>query len=387
MGDIIWKKFNGACVTIISQFIRRDGSPLFTSGSGFFVTKNGHICTAAHNIMSLDKSLKREAGDCNIYVFADNIRAGLSSFNGKPAYRSIKLELVGIAGAADVAILKPVVSESDEKIRNQQFLEFADSDKIIPGTEIYAIGDPGNMDADSIIVGTIRDNAWAYNELPYESIVTDSAIRGGNSGCALLSKEGEIVGMVQFIVGNETFAGGINSNTLEFIVKKIIKGPCSSYIDEKGNFKSQYLGLSVGPYEITEQIILEDPSPELQGQFVLETKFEELPVGSILLKANGTLLHTNKIDRVILEDILWKSGIGDKITLEYKGISTNWKKKKITLTVVKMPCNLDLPFSFLSENSIVAPAYIDIYGSSIYYLVRDLTAVPPTLLQTRNNPP
>lgn len=359
----IWEKYRGTSVSILAEFPKRDGTILQITSDGFFVNEKGYICTTFHSLISTDKTLIFP--DCAEYVVAQSIKASITNYNGKPVYRSIVLEIVGRCGSADIAVLRPIVTKDQEPFTNQPFLKFGDHSTLLPGTEVFNIGDPGGLDLDSFVNGIVRDNSWSYKELPYESLLTTISIRGGNSGGAIIDANGKVFGMIQFFVQNNSFSAGIVSETLEFIVSKIIKGKSSRFIDKCGNFISQYAGIIVGPYNMFAQSLLQDPDPNLQGQIVAESTISKLPIGTVLVKANGNILHDDSITRTTFEDILWKSRIGDTIKIHYKGKSTNWELNKIKLIVEQLPCHLDIPFAFLSSNTLVTPtAWYNFFGNS-----------------------
>ncbi len=106
----------------------------------------------------------------------------------------IDAEIVGTNKDYDVAVIKFKTSY------NIKPLEFANSDKIFPGQEVYAIGSPYGSDfqgsiTKGIISAPIRQMFNKETQKMNKYIQTDAAINPGNSGGPLLNQNGEVVGM------------------------------------------------------------------------------------------------------------------------------------------------------------------------------------------------
>ena len=69
-----------------------------------------------------------------------------------------------------------------------------DSDRVSPGDEVYAVGNPLGQNPDSISRGIVSHTARFQNGgIPY--LQTDANINHGNSGGALFSRKAEVIGM------------------------------------------------------------------------------------------------------------------------------------------------------------------------------------------------
>ncbi len=106
----------------------------------------------------------------------------------------VDAEIVGTNSDYDVAVIKFKTSA------NIKPLEFADSDKVFPGQEVYAIGSPYGSDfqgsiTKGIISAPIRQMFNKETQNMNKYIQTDAAINPGNSGGPLLNQSGEVVGM------------------------------------------------------------------------------------------------------------------------------------------------------------------------------------------------
>lgn len=198
------------------------------SGSGVIIRQDGYIVTNNHVV-----------GD------ASKIEVTL---NNNQTYTA---SLVGTDPATDVAIIK-IDAESLPTI------PFADSDKLRLGEWVLAIGSPYELRS-TITAGIVSAKGRSMpnygKELKIESFIqTDAAVNPGNSGGALVNKQGQLVGVNTAIISQTgSYAGysfAIPSNIVRKIaddlitfgsVKRAVLGVTVSEIDAK---KAQELKLS-----------------------------------------------------------------------------------------------------------------------------------------------
>jgi serine protease Do len=90
-------------------------------------------------------------------------------------------------------------------------LPLADANKIIAGTEVYAIATPGLLSlSPSVTKGIIGGVGRLKEPLGKEFIQTDVQINPGNSGGPLINSKGEILGIVSLkIVSQEKCLEGL----------------------------------------------------------------------------------------------------------------------------------------------------------------------------------
>jgi serine protease Do len=141
-------------------------------GSGFFVTADGLIVTAAHVILD-----------------APDIVVKLSD------RRVLRAELVGADRDTDIALIRvPLVLPSAP--------DFAASSSVWPGDWVLAIGEPYGLDR-SVVAGIVGGRSRHFAEdgaLLF--IQSDLSLNPGNSGGPLLDLQGRIVGMnLRTVVG------------------------------------------------------------------------------------------------------------------------------------------------------------------------------------------
>ncbi|HEX5172069.1 MAG TPA: trypsin-like peptidase domain-containing protein [Cyclobacteriaceae bacterium] len=146
-------------------------SPAHSSGSGVVVTDDGYIVTNNHVIED-----------------ATNIEVIMS--NNERYYAKV----IGTDVSTDLALLKI-------KARNLPFVKYGNSDRVLPGEWVLAIGNPfdlnstvtaGIVSAKARNIGILRDKT----QLNIESFIqTDAAVNPGNSGGALVNLNGELIGI------------------------------------------------------------------------------------------------------------------------------------------------------------------------------------------------
>jgi serine protease Do len=168
------------------------------SGSGVILSDDGYIVTNYHVI--------EEANSIEV-VMNNNQR-----FFAK---------VVGQDPSTDLALLKV-------KAKNLPFVKYGDSDRIIPGEWVLAIGNPFNLNS-TVTAGIVSAKARNIgilddkNDLQVESFIqTDAAVNPGNSGGALVNLRGELIGINSAIA---TATGGYSGYSFAIpvsLVKKIV---------------------------------------------------------------------------------------------------------------------------------------------------------------------
>ena len=167
-----------------------------STGSGVLV-EGGHIVTNAHVIWPYQSAR---------LVFPDG-----SEFQDVP--------LVGWDLMADIAVLGPV----DVRI---QPLALADGEDLPAGSEIYLIGYPGETEAfpqPAIVQGLLsRVREWDTIGITY--LQTDAPLIGGQSGGALVSEAGDVIGITGF--GFTEGAFGVVASSVDVLprLRQLISG-------------------------------------------------------------------------------------------------------------------------------------------------------------------
>ena len=180
----IYTKVRPSVVGIVTY---EESNPLqaASSGSGIILSSDGYIITNAHVV----------SGAYGIVVVLDN-------------EEEYEAEVIGIDERTDLAVIK-IAAE------NLTAAEFGNSDELVVGERIVAIGNPTGLNlAGSTtqgIVSGLNRNITLTNDngstLSMEVIQVDAAINPGNSGGALINKYGQVVGINSSKLASTTIEG------------------------------------------------------------------------------------------------------------------------------------------------------------------------------------
>lgn len=190
------------------------GGPRQGTGSGVIYTDDGYIITNNHVIEFAD--------DIEVTLFDD---------------RKFKASLVGTYPDADLAVLRI-------EAQNLPTMRIADSDKAKVGEWVLAIGNPFDLTS-TVTAGIIsakgRDIDIIKSNAAIESFIqTDAAVNPGNSGGALVTAEGDLLGINTAISTRtgvfEGYSFAIPSKLMISIVDDII-----TY----GDYQRGFLGIEI----------------------------------------------------------------------------------------------------------------------------------------------
>lgn len=211
--------------------------------------------------------------------------------------------------ALDLAILKI-------NANNLAPIQLGDSDSVIVGEEVIAIGNPLGKEfqrsaTKGIVSGInrtlkVEDN---ISSIVMENLIqTDASINTGNSGGPLINSDGKIIGINTVKISS---AEGIGFAVPINVIKPII-----SKLNDLDKFEEAYLGLYAYDNEIISYV--NSDVKNLDGIYVASVikngpadKFN-IKVGDIITKVDN-LEITKMID---LREYLYSKNPGDTITLE-----------------------------------------------------------------------
>ncbi|MCL4107831.1 UNVERIFIED_CONTAM: hypothetical protein GTU68_027216 [Idotea baltica] len=184
-----------------------------STGSGVIISDDGYIVTNNHVVEN-----------------ANSIEVMLND------NREYKAKLIGADPTTDLAIIKLETS-------NLPYLTFGDSDSLLIGEWVVAIGNPFRLQS-TVTAGIVSAKARNINILEQQGIEsfiqTDAAVNPGNSGGALVNTAGDLVGINTAIMTYsgryEGFSFAIPSNLAKKVVYDII---------EFGAVQRGWLGVSI----------------------------------------------------------------------------------------------------------------------------------------------
>lgn len=191
-------------------------------GSGVIYTSNGYIVTNYHVI----------AGANDITVTTTDRKVYPAS-------------LVGEDSKSDLAVLR-IEGE------NLPYLKLADSDAVEPGAWVLAVGNPFGLTS-TVTAGIISARGRSINLLSdldaIESFLqTDAAVNPGNSGGALVTADGKLVGINTAIASKtgkfQGYSFAIPSNLVQRVADDII-----AY----GSYRRAFLGVEISTFTPSDQ--------------------------------------------------------------------------------------------------------------------------------------
>jgi S1-C subfamily serine protease len=177
----IYKTANAATVNISSIVYKENWFmqvyPERGQGSGFLMNDSGWIITNRHVVSGRAPEIQVTLSDKSQY----------------------KARILGTDDYNDLALL-----EIKPKGKTP-FLRLGDSDKLLVGQKVIAIGNPFGLNGTlttgvvSAVGRTIREESLTYDNM----IQTDAAINPGNSGGPLLDSQGVVIGINTMIYGEQ----------------------------------------------------------------------------------------------------------------------------------------------------------------------------------------
>lgn len=210
--------------------------PILGFGSGVIISQNGYIVTNNHVIAGSDEVL---------VVLNDK--------------REFDAKVVGTDPTTDLALLQ--VEQKD-----LSFLNFGDSQALLLGEWVLAIGNPYNLTSTvtaGIVSAKARNiNILASQEFSIESFIqTDAAVNPGNSGGALINTRGELVGINTAIASRTGTFAGYSFAIPVSIVQKVVKD-----LMEYGAVQRAILGVTI--QDVSAELAAEYDLEELKGVYI-----------------------------------------------------------------------------------------------------------------------
>lgn len=268
------------------------------NGSGSVIDNEGHILT-------------------NYHVIEDAQKISVS-FGGDKSYPAT---IVGGDPDTDLAVLKI------EPFQGMTIVPYGDSDKLVVGQKVLAIGNPFGLDR-TLTTGVIsglqrpirsKPTQSAPNGRPIDAAIqTDASINPGNSGGPLLDKFGRMIGINSQILGPSGGSVGVGFAVPINIAKRVVP-----QIIQFGEVRRPKLGASLpSVQELTQQGY---KMPVAEGVLVLQMQ----PNGPAQMAGLRGVSANGKIGDIItaidgqkvadLDDIfraLDKRQIGDTIDVQ-----------------------------------------------------------------------
>ncbi len=177
-------------------------------GSGFVISADGFIVTNVHVVAGVDQ-----------------IRVHFSDGTESEA------RVVGLDPKTDIALIR--VEGSTER----HALRLGDSDALLPGDFVVAIGNPFGLDH-TVTFGIVSAKGRELGQGPYDDYIqTDAAINPGNSGGPLLDLSGAVIGI--------NTAVNPQANTIGFAVPINLAKDILPQLKANGSVTRGWIGVAV----------------------------------------------------------------------------------------------------------------------------------------------
>jgi serine protease Do len=278
-----------------------------STGSGVIISENGHIITNNHVIAD-----------------ADEIEVTLNDG------QTLSAKIIGTDPSTDIAVIK--IESSD-----LPYAIFGNSDEVKIGEWVLAVGNPFNLTS-TVTAGIVSAKARSinlfkgnYNQetFPIESFIqTDAAVNPGNSGGALVTADGLLIGI------NTAIASKTGSYTgYSFAVPANIARKVAEDLIKYGVAQRAFIGVNLA--DINQKTVEQLNLPNLKGVLVASV----LPNSSAYdagIKENDVILkvgslEVNKVSE--LQEQLSKFRPGDEVFLT---IRQNNKLEVVKLVLKNM---------------------------------------------------
>ena len=240
-------------------------------GSGVIISKDGYIITNAHVVNGADEIV-------------------VTLLNSDKEYDA---KVVGIDSKTDLAVIK-----IDEK--NLQAISFANSDSLLEGDIVFAIGNPFGMGGTITqgIISALNKSGVGLNQ--YENFIqTDASINPGNSGGALIDSRGFLIGINSAILSRSGDNNGIGFAIPSNMAKKIAQS-----LIKDGKIERGFLGVSIS--DLTKET--KEVYKNKEGALVMGVEEKGaadragLKMGDLIIKINNkNIKNSNELKNMIGE--------------------------------------------------------------------------------------
>ncbi|MCF8056370.1 MAG: DegQ family serine endoprotease [Desulfocapsa sp.] len=272
------------------------------AGSGFIISKDGHILTNNHVVGN-----------------ADTITVRLDD------EREFKAKVVGTDPQSDVALIKIDGG-------NLPVIPLGDSDKMDVGEWVIAIGSPFELNR-TVTVGVISAkgrNRIGIND--YENFIqTDAAINPGNSGGPLLNIHGEVIGINTAIFSQSGGYMGIG-----FAIPINMAKSIQAQLMKSGRVTRGWLGVAI--QNVNEDLAQSFQLDTVRGVLLTEVT-EKSPADKAGLKRGDVLLTMGDQELAGVADLRNRVAMTTPGSVVSFRIMRDGKKKRVDVTIGEQPDN------------------------------------------------
>jgi S1-C subfamily serine protease len=394
-----------AVVSISGQIglITDDGTltTVIKRGTGFFIKGYYIICPASLILISphdlIDNRRVPNYSDAipncsRQHVRVSRILVAVSNVNGSGESLSYEVDIVGIDGAANIAIL--VINMNHQwNIQNptiqkcHPFLHWGKSRSMSPGDIVMLIGDLTSSSKkryegveNGVVIGNLADNRYVSYDgsVPGELLLLSNLLSSKQQGLPVINEYGKVIGMVLSSPNNNNIA------ISEFFMRRPVRALIRTFIDREipehyrgfieivpdplGNyyrFNKAWLGLSgflmnqdVFDTDINGNLIVKnnyllspDQKKEVVGYVIksicteyTSPVFEIISEGDIITHINECPLGDRK-GQISPSLVMWRVVPESEVTIKYRKRDENYLlSHEIIIRTASYPPHHDFPW-------------------------------------------
>lgn len=297
---------------------RGNRGPAIGSGSGVIISPDGYIATNNHVVKDADK----------IEVILNDKR----SYKGK---------VIGTDPNTDLALIK--INEND-----LPFVKYGNSDDVKVGEWVLAVGNPFNLTS-TVTAGIVSAKGRNINIIgsdnedpnakifPIESFIqTDAAVNPGNSGGALVSTAGELIGINTAIASQTGSYAGYSFAVPVNLVKKVMDD-----LLKYGEVQRAFLGITM--QDVTSELAKEKDIKNVKGVYVKSVAEggaadkAGIQEGDVITSIDNTTVNSMPE----LQEIVGRHRPGDQVGIvlvragKEKSLTAELRNKDLTTSIIK----------------------------------------------------
>ena len=259
-------------------------------GSGVVISDDGLIMTAAHVV---------EVADRVVVVFE----------NGQ----KVPAKVMGLVKMSDVALIK-----LERRPQNLVTAALGDSDGVKVGHQIFVVGAPHGLEQTlsvGYVSGRRKMGDMTGQLIPIEFLQTDAVINQGNSGGPMFNMDGEVIGIVSFILTKSRGFDGMGFAASINVAKQLLLTEKSYWtgveLDILSTELAEILNVPQASGYLVQRIAKNSPGEQVglrPGRTQLKIGNNEYIVGGdIILEIGGIKATTNVADIKKIREVLEKN--------------------------------------------------------------------------------
>ena len=294
---------------------------MYGSGSGFIVSADGMVYTNHHVVSEKEATMVVT----QIHILWKN-------------GESRRAELVASDEVSDFAILQ-ITKDEETPDETFEYVKLADSDKVLPGQMVAAIGSPldQSFSITSGIVSAINRESRKGRWVTY--IQTDTVINKGNSGGPLFDLDGNVIGMNTMLVSPSGYYIGIGYAVPSNLMKEV-----ADVLLTKGEYIRPWMGASLSlpteAFKLTIDIPVDKPIVILMEVVRGGPSYDAgLKKYDVIMSVNGVEMEPNTFI-----EFLQSSEVGDVVKLQIRRVldydEGTYEDLEVDLIVGNMPAKV-----------------------------------------------